>query len=254
MTPDEHPKRRKSYRSVVPYNPELRRLVEAKSEWQHGPNEPPPPHGFRGWHQRGYLPHRDEPGLTQFVTFRLHDAFPVALRSEWAALLEIEDNRQRQRRLEAYLDLGRGASFLRQPRLATMTENALRYFHGVRYELLAWAVMPNHVHVLFKSITAPMCQILQSWKSFTSKTANRALGRAGSFWEEDYWDTYARTEEQEGRMRRYIENNPVKANLAREATKWEWSSARFRDSYGRLNVPQESEPGGEIERRGQIEL
>ena len=28
------------------------------------------------WHSRGYLPHFDQPGLVQMVTFRLADALP----------------------------------------------------------------------------------------------------------------------------------------------------------------------------------
>jgi hypothetical protein len=59
--------------------------------------------GFRGWHERGYLLHCDEPGLTQFVTFRLADSFPGSLRSEWAHLWKIEDDQQRREELEAYL-------------------------------------------------------------------------------------------------------------------------------------------------------
>lgn len=59
--------------------------------------------GFRGWHERGYLPHRDEPGLTQFVTLHLADSFPATLRAEWEALLEVEDDRERRLQLEAYL-------------------------------------------------------------------------------------------------------------------------------------------------------
>ena len=51
--------------------------------------------GFKGWHERGYLPHRDEPGLTQMVTFHVADSFPNTLRSEWAALYEIEDDAER---------------------------------------------------------------------------------------------------------------------------------------------------------------
>ena len=34
--------------------------------------------GFLGWHERGYLPHCDFPGLVQFVTFRLADSMPAA--------------------------------------------------------------------------------------------------------------------------------------------------------------------------------
>src|SRR5690242_10704480 len=54
-----------------PHNPHLRELVEAKRRWSEPQDAKDTEAGFRGWHERGYLPHRDEPGLTQFVTFRL---------------------------------------------------------------------------------------------------------------------------------------------------------------------------------------
>jgi len=104
--------------------------------------------GFRGWNERGYLPHRDEPGLTQFVTFRLSDTFPGSLRSEWEHLWRIEDDHERRMELEAYVDRGRGACYLRRRDVAQIVETALRFFHAKRYEMHAWVVMPNHVHVL----------------------------------------------------------------------------------------------------------
>jgi hypothetical protein len=75
-----------------------------------------------GWRENGYLPHRDEPGLTQFITFRLPDAFPVELRAEWEKLLKIEEDRKRRIELEKYLDMGRGHCHLREPRIAVLVE------------------------------------------------------------------------------------------------------------------------------------
>lgn len=64
--------------------------------------------GFRGWHQRGYLPHFDAPGVTQFVTFQLHDSFPVTRRAEFEAILKEADDSVKRRKLEAWLDRGHG--------------------------------------------------------------------------------------------------------------------------------------------------
>ena len=179
-------------------------------------------------------PHRDEPGLTQFVTFRLADAFPAALRAEWAALWEIEDDRERRQEVEAYLDQGRGECHLRRPDVARVVEEALRHFQGARYDLRAWVVMPNHVHALFKVDAVPMSEILEGWKRYSAREANKLLRRRGAFWQEDYWDTYMRDAAHELKSRRYIESNPVKAFLVREAKEWPWSSARFRDEFGGL--------------------
>ena len=215
----------------------MRDLVRGKREWSHPLAEEDIEHGFVGWHERGYLPHRDEPGLVQFVTFRLADAFPAELRAEWRALLEIEDDRKRRIELEAYLDRGRGECHLWRQEIAELVEGALRFRHGVEYDLRAWVVMPNHVHVVFQVRDVPIGRLIGGWKSYTAKEANRVLAREGKLWQEDYWDTYMRDEGQEGRARRYIENNPTKARLVAFSRDWPWSSARFRDACQRLCLP-----------------
>jgi REP element-mobilizing transposase RayT len=97
--------------------------------------------------------------------------------------------------------------------------------------------MPNHVHVVFQVRDVPIGRLIGGWKSYTAKEANRVLAREGKLWQEDYWDTYMRDEGQEGRARRYIENNPTKARLVAFSRDWPWSSARFRDACQRLCLP-----------------
>ena len=194
--------------------------------------------GFTSWRQRGYLPHRDEPGLIQFVTFRLNDSLPESRCHEWKAFLRIENYRQQRTQLEEYLDRGHGKCWLRQPAIAALTEGALRYFDGQRYQLLAWVIMPNHIHVLVEVWQTPMAKILRSWKGYIAHAANKVLQRQGSFWEREYWDTYMRNEEQLARARRYIEQNPVKAGLIREPKGWLWGSARFRGEDWKLVLPR----------------
>jgi REP element-mobilizing transposase RayT len=215
----------------------LRDLVAGKRQFSSPPKQEDAKRGFRGWHERGYLPHRDEPGLTQFVTFRLADSFPESLRSEWEHLWRIEDDRARRTELEAYLDRCRGKYYLRQPDVAQVVETALRFFHGERYKLRAWCVMPNHVHVLFKVGSVPMADILENWKKHTAQKVNRLLGRRGNFWEADYWDAYMRDAEHERRTGRYIESNPARAKLVADPKEWLWSSARHRDQLGVLKLP-----------------
>lgn len=185
--------------------------------------------GFRGWNERCYVPHRDEPGLTQFVTFRLADSFPVELQDEWERLLQIEDGRERRTQLEAWLDLGHGPCHLNDNRLAQLVAEAMRRFDGERYRLLAFSIMPNHVHVLFQTGPVAMADILKSWKQFTATRANKLLGNAGAFWQADYWDTYMRDVEHEERTIRYIRNNPVKAGLVKNWELWPWTFIRQND-------------------------
>ena len=94
--------------------------------------------------------------------------------------------------------------------------------------------MPNHLHVLFKVGTKPMGKVVADWKEYTAREANKLLKRRGSFWAKDYWDTFMRDSAHELIARNYTEKNPVKALLVRSSKDWLWSSARFRDDYGRL--------------------
>ena len=231
---------RRSGGSCPPYNPGLHKLVEGKQAWAEPLDDDAKAKGFLGWHQRGYLPHHDVPGVTQLVTFRLNDAMPASRRSEWEVLLRIEEDRERRRKLEEYLDRGLGECWLRQPRIADLAEGALRFFDGQRYCLGAWAVMPNHIHVLLEVWQTPLALLLKSWKGFTARKANKLLGREGAFWEREYWDTRIRDEQQLRKAVRYVETNPLKARLVPEAKAWQWSSARFRDEFGVLRTPQPS--------------
>jgi REP element-mobilizing transposase RayT len=122
-------------------------------------------------------------------------------------------------RIEAYLDAGHGECHLRKREIAEEVRGALMYFHGARYELLAWCVMPNHVHVLFTPLGGHgLGEIVHSWKSFTAKKANRLLGREGEFWMAEYYDRLVRDGEELAHHREYILKNPVKAGLG----EWAW--------------------------------
>jgi hypothetical protein len=143
----------------------------------------------RGWHSRGYLPHFDSPETIQFVTFRLADSLPRTV---------VESLRLQEESLQAFeqrLDAGLGACWLRKPEIASLVEGALLHADGERYRLLAWCLMPNHVHVVVEMQgNISLSAVLKSWKSFTVRRANAELGRSGSFWHADYFDCYMRDE------------------------------------------------------------
>ena len=214
----------------------LRELIYQKRKWDEPLSSENKAKGFLGWHERGYLPHCDKPGLTQFVTLRLIDSLPASRRREWEHLLKIEDLRKRRVELESYLDRGIGKCALSNHHVAQLTEDAILFDHGRRYEILAWCVMPNHCHILVHIWDWPLSKILQNWKSITAIQANRSLGRSGSFWQREYWDTYMRDSGQELKAIRYIESNPIKARLCQAPENWPFSSARFRDEYRRLRM------------------
>jgi REP element-mobilizing transposase RayT len=223
--------------SLTPYNPGLHERVAGKNAWTEPLSEAARAQGFLGWHQRGYIPHCDFPGATQLVTLRLQDSMPAGRRSEWAAMLRLADQRERRTQLEAYLDRGFGACQLSDPTIATLAENALRFFDGQRYQLQAWVMMPNHLHVLVDIWQTPMAEVAKSWKQFIARHANQQLRREGRLWEREYWDTMIKDESHWRKAVHYIEANPVKAGFVQAASEWAWSSARLRDEFGRLPKP-----------------
>ena len=126
------------------------------------------------WYSRGYMPHLDEFGLLQSITFRLADSLPQKLLKDLEEELKSIDSQhidlERRKKIESYLDSGLGCCALAHPKMAEVMQNALLKFDGDRYDLLAWCIMPNHVHVLIRA-KAPLSKIVQSWKSFTGRWA-----------------------------------------------------------------------------------
>ncbi|CAA7613781.1 transposase [Magnetospirillum sp. SS-4] len=180
---------------------------------------------FKGWTSRGYLPHFDTPGTVQAVTFRLADSLPTDV---FERILADHPPTEQVEAVEMLLDGGRGECLLCQTVNARMVEDALLHFDGDRYRLLAWVIMPNHVHVVVEP-NIPLADLLHSWKSFTAKAINTVMGRSGRVWQPDYFDRFVRDSRHLERVIQYVEFNPVTAGLCRAPAAWRWGSAYWRD-------------------------
>ena len=87
------------------------------------------------------------------------------------------------------LDACYGECILRDSVVAALVEDELLHFDDERYRLLAWVVMPNHLHVMIETLRGhTLAAVLHSWKSYTAKQANKQLGRTGAFWQAEYVD------------------------------------------------------------------
>jgi REP element-mobilizing transposase RayT len=213
-------------------------LIRAKREWHWRPSIKELRQGFRGWHQRGYLPHFDAPHVTQFVTFHLHDSFPAGKNAKLEGILKEPDDSLKRRKLEAWLDRGHGDCRLKRREVAQICEEVLLKHNRQTYALQAWVIMPNHVHLVVDIWDVPLAKLINDWKGATAREANKWLGRRGQFWLEDYYDTLIRNEAHLKRAIRYAEQNPAKAYLTKAARDWPWGSARHRDEYERLSWQQ----------------
>ena len=188
----------------------------------------------KSWHRRGYLPHFDEGAVVQAITFRLADSLPREAYLKIASL----DAAKRGKSIEAHMDLGRGSCILRQPDNARIVQDVLQHFDGERYRLLAWVVMPNHVHVVMEQMTGHrLGDVVRSWKNYSARRINARERKAGILWAPDYFDRFVRNEEHLQNAIRYVEANPVNAGLAREPGGWPYSSFAMRESLSAAPPP-----------------
>ena len=195
-------------------------------------NEPSDKRQMPIWHCRGKFPHR-EYKLLQFISYRLYDSVPQKVIEAWKEELKVTEmtmsNDPRveilRKRIDKYEDAGYGQCFLQDPRIASMIQENLFHFNGVRYNVLNWCIMPNHVHVLIEVKEGwTLSTIMHGWRSYTAHQANKILGRTGDFWMDEYFDRYIRDEKHLETVINYIDNNPVKAGLIEEGQFWPWSS------------------------------
>lgn len=117
-------------------------------------------------------------------------------------------------RWNEHLDALQGECVLRRPEVGHIVADSLKRFHGDRYVLTDYVIMPNHVHLLaaFADEAAMLAQC-DSWKHYTAGKINRLLGRKGRFWQQDGFDHLVRSPEDFDRYRQYIAENPAHANL-----------------------------------------
>lgn len=224
---------------------------------------------------RGNLPHWYKPGHAHFVTYRLAGSIPQFELQRWRAE---RDRRLKQKlrdaatfgalrerahkaffgRYDHYLDRNADVRWLEEPDVANVVRENLYHHHGSLYELIAWCLMPNHVHVVLQPFEAAtdaavadaasiglesafhsdevsdsssvLSRIMHSLKSYTANRANEILKRTGRFWQSESYDHWVRDLDELERIVEYVRLNPVHAGLCLEPHLWPFSSAhdRFR--------------------------
>ena len=202
------------------------------------------------------LPHLAPVGATFFVTFRLADALPQSIVNALKSELEAEINHLKKEFPDDYVyrlgDARRrdftkydhqldsksyGACYLKQQAVAEILTAKMQEYNGSLYDLQAFSIMPNHVHVLFSMATqvvgpdgswpeeipenyVQLDKVMQLIKGGSSYSINQYLGRSGKLWFKDSYDHYVRTEKDWLNIVNYILRNPVKAGLADTWEKW----------------------------------
>ncbi len=196
-----------------------------------------------------HLPHQVPEGFPIFLTWTLKGAIPRQvvqrlhterdrLQSEPKRLKESSTDRKiRHSKLvfsmsDQYLaQCESGPKHLKDSQTAAIVENSILFGAQTRYDLFAFVVMSNHVHVLLTPHW-PLEKITQGIKGFTAKQINKMHNAQNRiFWQSESYDHWPRDDDEFYRIIDYIERNPVDAGLCVEPKDWSWSSASKRKNW-----------------------
>lgn len=171
---------------------------------------------IKGWYKSNKLPHFDCDKVYQFITFRLYDSVPREVIIKWKSELDIADKtksdskeaNELQQKIMKFEDKGFGECFLKNKQVYDIVAKSILFFDKIRYNVIEWCIMPNHVHILIKPIEGnSLPEIMHSLKSFTANKANKILNRKGKFWMRDYFDRYIRNDNHFQAVIEYIRRN-----------------------------------------------
>lgn len=201
-------------------------------------------------HYHRNLPHIHPEGYPLFITFRLADSLLLDVLQELKKQSESELNLLKSQspdeiykiekkhfgRYDAWLDhCVSGPRWLENKAIADIIAEKIRSMNGKYFQLMAFCIMPNHVHMLIESIIAnqlhhrgktakyPVTDTLRLLKESTARSCNLKLERSGHFWNHESYDHYVRDEKELERIIKYILYNPVKAGLVEDWQKWQFS-------------------------------
>ena len=173
---------------------------------------------------RRNLPHWFPRGASIFLTWRLHGSLPpgfLAHPSTGGRLTAGEEFKRADARLDRAIS---GPLWLKDPRIASLVVKALERGASElqQYDLHAFAVMANHVHVLLTP-KIEVRRLMNGMKGVTARAANKILNRTGKrFWQDESFDHVLRGEESVREKVEYIRQNPVHRGLVSRSEDYPW--------------------------------
>lgn len=93
------------------------------------------------------------------------------------------------------------------------------------FNLVAFVVMPDHLHLIIVPGQKNISQAMHSIKSFSSKGINKVNNRNGQVWQSSFRDFTVYTKELLLEKIAYVHDNPVRKGLVSEASVYNYSSA-----------------------------
>ena len=117
----------------------------------------------------------------------------------------------------------------------TMVLNDLRAIRSTHdFLLLAYVVMPDHVHLLIYPRETTLTAVLRDFKVRSTASLHKSRHCCGPVWQSRFFDFICRRVRDFWSKVDYIHQNPVAAELVISAQEWAWSSAASLDSVGNL--------------------
>jgi len=96
-----------------------------------------------------------------------------------------------------------------------------------RFQLLAYCLMTNHVHLAIRTGAEPLSRIMARLHSIYAERFNRRHDRVGHLFQGRYKAFLVRDDRYLSALLRYLHRNPVSARVVSRASDYPWSSDRF---------------------------
>ena len=122
----------------------------------------------------------------------------------------------------------RQRSFEEPEAASWLCDQILQLFEPTLFAVIAFCVMPDHVHLLLEGLTddADLRMAVHNWKLRTGFAWKKRRGR--DLWQEGFYDYVLRDEDVVAGIVRYILNNPLRAGLVDDVTKYPYlGSSRY---------------------------
>jgi len=197
----------------------------------------------RYYHKRN-LPHYYIPKQTYFITFSLHNSLSPKIIEQLTQQYEeiknqiqkniigkleqknllYQENKKHFYKYDNWLhDYKQSPKYLNNPTVVKIIYDSLIYHNNTKYNLIAFCIMPNHVHLVLRLIESSpsLDKIMFTIKRYTAGQANLILNRKGQFWQHENYDHIIRDEKEFYNIVNYVIQNPVKSGLAENWNEWE---------------------------------
>jgi len=96
-----------------------------------------------------------------------------------------------------------------------------------RFQLLAYCLMTNHVHLAIRTGEEPLSRIMARQHSIYAEWFNHRYDRVGHLFQGRYKASLVRDDRYLHTLLRYVHRNPVSARIVPRAADYPWSSDRF---------------------------